>query len=220
MDPTDKQNADKVQTEFYFPTPIYVTEKPEYLVDVTVVSEENLKTVREKNKLNDVHPLYMSNSYFHDERITNFVDYIGNTAWGILHDQGYEMEDKEVYFTEMWTQEHYKTSSMEQHTHGYGAQIVGFYFLEVPSNPPVAYFHDPRMSKLMIDLPEKNPENVNISSKAITFVPKVGMLIFTNAWLAHSFSRNSSDKPFKFVHFNLNVRMTHNHIHEPEVEIV
>jgi hypothetical protein len=31
------------------------------------------------------------------------------------------------------------------------------------------------------------------------------MMIFTNSWLAHSFTRHSAELPIKFVHFNLTV---------------
>jgi hypothetical protein len=30
-------------------------------------------------------------------------------------------------------------------------------------------------------------------------------MIFANAWLPHGFTRHGSDKPIKFVHFNINV---------------
>jgi hypothetical protein len=33
------------------------------------------------------------------------------------------------------------------------------------------------------------------------------MLILTNAWLPHSFTRNNSDKPMRFVHMNLSVAL-------------
>ena len=106
----------------------------------------------------------------------------------------------------MWTQEHYKHSSMEQHVHGYGAQIVGFYFLEVPEGSSRVIFHDPRAGKVQNDLPERDPNNASIASRMINFEPKPGLLMLTNSWLAHSFTRHASDKPIKFVHFNLNVQ--------------
>jgi len=33
------------------------------------------------------------------------------------------------------------------------------------------------------------------------------MLMFANSWLAHSFTRNASDKPMRFIHFNLSVQL-------------
>jgi len=39
----------------------------------------------------------------------------------------------------------------------------------------------------------------------VSFKPENGMLLFSNSWLPHSFTRNGSDKPFKFLHFNLGI---------------
>jgi hypothetical protein len=147
----------------------------------------------------------MSGSYFEDPRIEDFVSFVGGTAWNILNEQGYTMQDNATIFTEMWTQEHHKHSLMEQHVHGYGAQIVGFYFLEVPDDTTRVMFYDPRAGKVQIDLPEQDSTLATLASKVINFTPKPGLLLFTNAWLAHAFTRHANDKPVKFVHFNLNV---------------
>ena len=53
-------------------------------------------------------------------------------AWDMLDRQGFEMSSVVARVGEMWMQEHHTGSSMEQHVHGFGVQIVGFYFLEVP----------------------------------------------------------------------------------------
>jgi len=187
----------------HFPCPIYIIERPDFLDVVKQVSEEKLKEQREKQELNEIYPVIMSSNYFDDPRLADFVGFIGGTAWNILNDQGYAMQNFVTSFTEMWTQEHHKHSSMEQHVHGFGSQIVGFYFLETPENCSRVVFHDPRSAKVQIDLPEQNPSMATPASKMINFEPKPGMMIFANSWLAHSFTRHASDKPIKFVHFNL-----------------
>jgi uncharacterized protein (TIGR02466 family) len=191
----------------HFPCPIYLIERPDFLAQVSEVSEESLAQQRKERQLDEIYPVMMSGNYFADPRLGKFTEFVGGTAWNILAEQGYFMQDKVVAFTEMWTQEHHKHSAMEQHTHGYGAQIVGFYFLEVPDNSSRVVFHDPRMGKTLIDLPETDPGQATIASKMVNFEPKPGLMIFTNAWLAHSFIRHASDKPIKFVHFNLAVMM-------------
>lgn len=98
-------------------------------------------------------------------------------------------------------------SGMEQHVHMFGAQIVGFYFLEAPENSSRVVFHDPRPGKVQINLPEQDQSMATVASHMINFQPKPGLLIFSNAWLPHSFTRHASDKPLKFVHFNLTVQM-------------
>ena len=45
-----------------------------------------------------------------------------------------------------------------------------------------------------------------VASQMINFEPKPGLMIFSNAWLPHSFTRHTADKPIKFVHFNLTIQ--------------
>jgi len=195
----------QLQVAHYFPCPIYVIERPEFLEEVSKVSEENLEIQRKERDLNEIYPVYMTDNYFGDPRMAGFTEFVGTTAWNILNEQGYAMQDKAVSFIEMWTQEHHKHSAMDAHVHGYGSQIVGFYFLETPENCSNVVFHDPRAAKVQIDLPEQDMSMATPASKMINFTPKPGMMIFSNSWLSHSFTRHAADKPIKFVHFNLTV---------------
>jgi hypothetical protein len=200
----------QVQTAVYFPSTIYVIERPDFLETVNRVSEENLEISRAKHALDDIYPVTMTESFFADPRMKDFSEFVGATAWNILNEQGYNMQNFNTTFTEMWTQEHHKHSAMDQHIHGYGSQIVGFYFLETPENCSRVVFHDPRAAKTPIDLPEQNVSVATYASKMVNFQPKPGMLIFANAWLAHSFTRHAADTPIKFVHFNLGVQYSEN----------
>ena len=189
----------------HFSCPIYLIERPDFLEDVKLVSEENLALQRKEKPLNEMYPVCMSGSYYADPRMAKFSEFVGATAWNILSEQGYAMADKAVQFTEMWTQEHHKHSAMDVHVHGFGSQIVGFYFLETPENCSNAVFHDPRAGKVQIDLPEQDMSAATVASKMINFTPKPGLMVFANSWLAHSFTRHAADTPIKFVHFNLTV---------------
>ncbi len=130
------------------------------------------------------------------------------------------MQNMTVQFTEMWTQKHYKHSLMEQHTHRFGSQLVGFYFLEVPTPSPRALFYDPRQGAVQGSLPEADPARLSFASSVINYEPKPGLLMFTNSWLAHSFTKNTSKKPFSFVHFNLVAMPNFQPVKESEVEVV
>jgi uncharacterized protein (TIGR02466 family) len=195
----------QLQVAFHFSCPIYIIERPDFLEVVNQVSEEALAKPKKEEKLNEIYPVYMTDNYFGDTRLNPFTEFIGYTAWNILNEQGYAMQDKAVSFTEMWTQEHYKHSLMDQHVHGFGSQIVGFYFLKTPEDCSRVVFHDPRAGKVQNDLPEQNINTATSASKMINFVPKPGMMIFANSWLAHSFTRHAAELPIKFVHFNLTV---------------
>jgi uncharacterized protein (TIGR02466 family) len=200
----------QLQVAYNFPCPIYIIERPDFLDAVNVVSEETLEVAKKAQPLNEIYPVVMSSNFFADPRMAGFSEFIGATAWNILNEQGYAMQDKAVSFTEMWTQEHHKHSAMDAHVHGYGSQIVGFYFLETPEDCSKVVFHDPRAAKVQIDLPEQDMSMATPASKMINFTPKPGMMIFANSWLMHSFTRHASDLPIKFVHFNLTV------IHQPQ----
>lgn len=195
----------QLQVAYHFPCPIYLIERPDFLEVVNTVSEECLEKVRKAQEVDEIYPVHMTDSYFADPRLIKFAEFVGATAWNILNEQGYAMQDKAVSFTEMWTQEHHKHSAMDAHVHGFGSQIVGFYFLETPENCSRVVFHDPRAAKVQIDLPEQDVNMAMPASKMINFVPKPGMMIFANSWLAHSFTRHAAEQPIKFVHFNLTV---------------
>jgi uncharacterized protein (TIGR02466 family) len=195
----------QLQVAHHFPCPVYLIERPDFLKSVSAISEEALEVQRKDRDLNEIYPVYMTNNYFGDLRVAKFTEFVGATAWNILNEQGYAMQDKAVQFTEMWTQEHHKHSAMDAHVHGFGSQIVGFYFLETPEDCSHVVFHDPRAAKVQIDLPEQDVNMATPASKAINFTPKPGMMIFANSWLAHSFTRHAAESPIKFVHFNLTV---------------
>jgi uncharacterized protein (TIGR02466 family) len=209
-----------LEVAYHFPCPIYIIERPDFLDTVKSVSDEQLEVARKERGLDEIYPVVMTGNYYADARVTDFANFVGATAWNILQEQGYAMEDKVVQFTEMWTQEHHKHSSMEQHVHGFGVQIVGFYFLETPEDSSRVVFHDPRSGKVQNDLPEQNMVNATPASRMVNFEAKEGRLIFSNSWLPHSFTRHASDKPVKFVHFNLTVTQAHPTCTMPAAEII
>lgn len=210
----------QLQVAYHFPCPIYIVERPDFLEAVNTVSEESLERQRGARDLDEIYPIYQSDNYYADPRMVGFTEFIGATAWNILAEQGYAMQNMAVQFTEMWTQEHHKHSAMEPHVHGYGSQIVGFYFLETPENCSRVVFHDPRSAKVQIDLPEQDVNMATPASKMINFTPKPGMLIFANSWLMHSFTRHAAEQPIKFVHFNLTVIPQQTCAMPPAAEIV
>ena len=192
----------------YFATPVYITQQPQFLDVVKAIAAGSLTQVHGDKKPDKIHPVRMSGNMLEDERIAPFAEFIANTAWNILASQGFAMDGFSTSFTELWCQEHYQTSSMEYHTHSGGNFLVGFYFLDVPDSAPPVVIHDPRPGRVMLRLPEADPSQATLSSTMINFKPQPGMVMFAPAWLAHSFGRNASKKPFRFVHFNLTVHQT------------
>ena len=201
-----------------FPTHVYCTEKLDFLNIVNIISDTNLNEIKKNKKIDDVYPFFMSQNFFSDPRLFEFCKFITDTSLDILDEQGYYTENIETKVTEMWTQEHHKTSGMDYHTHGYGTLFVGFYFLDVPENSSSVIFHDPRPGKVQINLFEKNTQTYSAASLGAVFEPKPGLMLFSNSWLPHSFSRHSSNIPMKFVHFSVSIE--HKSVVEMPVEIV
>jgi uncharacterized protein (TIGR02466 family) len=200
---TQPQVQTELQVAPHFPCPVYIIDRPDFLDAVNAVSEESLKAQHEQHAVNDIYPLMMSGNFVNDPRVREFAEFVASTAWNILDSQGYAMQHFHTLFESMWTQEHHKQSSMEQHVHGSGIQIVGFYFLEVPEGSSRVVFHDPRPGKVMSELPQKDVTQATPASQMINFEAAPGRLIFSNAWLPHSFTRHAGETPLKFVHFNL-----------------
>lgn len=192
----------------YFATPVYITQQPQFLEVVKAIAADSITQVHGDKKPDKIHPVRMSGNMLEDERIAPFAEFIANTAWNVLASQGFAMEGFSTSFTELWCQEHFQTSSMDYHAHAGGNFIVGFYFLDVPEGAPPVVIHDPRPGRVMLSLSEADPSQATLASTMINFKPQPGMMMFAPAWLAHSFGRNASKKPFRFVHFNLTVQQT------------
>jgi uncharacterized protein (TIGR02466 family) len=200
---------DKLEEAAYFASSVYVVSKPDFLEPVSRVSQRYLSE-RPTGQITT-----MSGNFSTDPEITDFAQYVSQSAWNILAAQGYQMNNLVTFFTEMWTQEHQQHSHMDTHVHGMGAQISAFFFLEVPPGSFKMVIHDPRPAKVIISMPAASDEKVTPASTQVIFTPQPGHLIFTNAWLPHSFTRNTSELPVKFVHMNLSVSLQ-----EPSVEVV
>lgn len=189
----------------FFPSPVYIVDAPEFLPAVTVVVNEYLKDI--KTAKTDFDPLYpvQTDGFFHEPVLAEFTQYIAQTAWNILRDQGFDMETKGTYFREMWAQEHNQYQGHDEHIHTHGDQISGFYFINVPEGASAVAIHDPRAGKLQINLEETNKAVVTDASPSALFIPKPGQMFFINSWLPHSVTRNPTVNPTCLVHFNLTV---------------
>jgi len=199
-----QNQEDIIQTHYYFASAVYQAYKPEFLDSLNKLCDEYLETTKkQQGELNEIYPVYMTDNFATDARIADFANYILGAAWTALESQGYAMNDFTTYFSEVWCQEHYKHSAMEQHVHGFGAQIVGFYFLDCPEKSPSVVFHDPKTAKIQLNLPETDITQATMASNMINYTPKPGLFLFTNAYVPHQFTRHADDKPVRFIHFNI-----------------
>lgn len=197
---------DQLTVMTYFPSAVYSIVRRDFLDVTRKVSTEFLKQAqKDRPKLDPIYPVYQTDNLFTDARMRPFMDYVGATVWNVLESQGYDMSNLDVTFYEMWCQEHHRHSAMDEHVHNRGAQIVGFYFLDVPQDSSKIIVHDPRPAKKQINLPEKDMTQVTYASDMINFAPEPGMLFMANSWLPHSFGRHAGTKPVRFIHFTAGV---------------
>lgn len=186
----------------YFSTPVYRIELPGFVDEVLPIFDEYAANV---SKCQEKHLAKMTANMAGDERILPFTTYIIESAWNILASQGYKMNDKVTVFHSLWGQEYSKMGSMDEHVHNDGVQLVGFYFLECPQDCPKIVIYDPRVGKVQLSIAEADRSKFTEASQRVVFTPQPGVLYITNAWLAHSFTKNWSEEPFKFIHFNVSV---------------
>ena len=91
----------------YFASPVYSIKKLEFLETVRTVSNDALRIQRKQTKIDEIYPVVQADVANY-EQLTPFHDYVVNTAWNLLRDQGYNMENRSTYFAGSWVQEHHK----------------------------------------------------------------------------------------------------------------
>jgi len=196
-----------VSIEPLFSSGIYRCAAPEFLPEIKLVFKDAIAEIKKHFPLitKSVYPVLQSANIYDDPRIAKFTEFIGQTAWGILNNQGYNMDAYHMFFNDMWCQEHHKYSGHDTHTHPNSA-ITGFYIIEVPENSCRIVFKDPRSAKYHSNLMERDISQASMASNEINYGPAAGDCFFTNSWLPHSFTRNGNMKPFKMIHFDLGVK--------------
>jgi hypothetical protein len=195
----------------YFPSAVYMIEKPEFLADAKSVTEKYLKEIKKTNpQPHPIYPIYQTGNLFQEPKMQDLAKFILESGWNLLSEQGHAMNGLTTYFMEMWCQEYHKTGNQEEHVHGFGSQLIGFYFIDCPKDSSRIVIHDPRPSRKQINLGETNVNNATFASTMINFQPKPGQLFFTNSWLPHGFTRHAAKQPMRFIHFNIGVMVNNN----------
>ena len=196
--------SDNFETWTYFSSPVYIIKKPEFLESARKISYELLDSKRKEQPANEIYPLYNTDNFYSHKDVSNLSQYIMDTSWNILDEQGYDMSNHRTFMDNFWCQEHLKNSGHDRHIHG--SMISGFYFLDCPEGSCKLVIHEPRSAKDYMFLPEKNINEITHASKMIYFTPNPGTIIFTNSWLPHSFTKNESNDPFRMIHFGITAK--------------
>jgi len=206
-----------------FDTIVYQAELPEYLEDknfMDVCNEHTDKaisdakeTIDNRHKKLNAHIKDHGMSYhsaadlYKDERLANFELLIRNTSKNILEDQGFELTNYFLDYTEMWIQKFAFEGGGHQDTHvHWDNHISGFYFVECSDKTSKPIFHDPRQGRMMLNLPIKDHSKLCPAIERQIFSVKPGTLLLFNSWLPHQFSVDNGIDPFRFIHFNLQAK--------------
>ena len=190
----------------YFSTPVYIDKLEEYHSDAERITNKHLDSVKETLTLDTIYPNWQTNNFIDDEHLVNLRTEIIKRCSFILDDQGYDISNYELFFTEFWAQEHLTGSGHERHVHGDNV-LTGFYFIKCPANGCRLVIYEPRPAKeFSTYLPEKNNSVASHASQIINFTPEIGQLTIFNAFIPHSFTRNESEDSSIFIHFNVGAR--------------
>jgi len=212
-----------LKTISLFDTLIYQAEIPKYLDDkdfMSVCNEHTDKAIKntqqkieERQKkynavIKDHGMSYHSESkLYEDDRFHNFELLIRNTAYNILTDQGFDLSNHTLDYTEMWIQKFAFEGGGHQDTHvHWDNHISGFYFIECSGRTSKPIFHDPRPARMMLNLPIKDHSKLCPAMERQIIKVKRGTLLMFNSWLPHQFSVDDGIDPFRFIHFNIQAR--------------
>ena len=214
-------NKDIMKTDWYFSTPVYSIEKPEWLAPAIKATDKFIDEAykREKPKLKERKKFLGNKDYlkvkdhgmsYHstplngDPGLKELESYIGATSWNLLDEWGYDMSQYTMFFTEFWVQEFAKAGGGHHSTHvHWDNHISGFYFLKCSDKTSFPVMHDPRAGGMMTKLPQKDGSKISTMSDSIHYRPKPGTLIFFPAYVPHEFAVDDGVDDFRFIHFNL-----------------
>lgn len=189
----------------HFVSVMYTIDKPEFLQDVKEAADNALALAEQERPINATYPMVMSGSLSGLPKTAALEQFIAQAGWTVLDNQGYDMALFNTVVSEFWAQKHLHFSGMEQHVHPYGVLLSGFYFLECPDGGSMVELHDPRPGKVQASLPIKDTSIIREANNSVYVKPSPGLLLISNSWLPHSFTRNTSTEPVKFIHFNISV---------------
>ena len=216
-----KTSKDIMNTNWYFPTPVYDIEKPEWVDGAVKATDKYIKEsyARDKPKLKerkkwlgnkdylkvkDHGHSYHSSPLNGDPGLKELENYVGATGYNLLSEWGYDMSQYTLFFTEFWVQEFSKNAGGHHSTHvHWDNHISGFYFLKCSEKTSYPVMHDPRAGAMMTKLPQKDSTQLGPMSDLIHYRPKPGTLIFFPSYVPHEFSVDAGVNDFRFIHFNL-----------------
>ena len=209
--------TEKLNLSTYFSSPIYTINIPEwidplnkvsdpYILNAKKMSKDFIKTRDEQleKKLGDFGIVHHSVSLLPDLNFREFKKYTLDRSKEILDSMGYNLKSYRLKFTELWVQEFPLKGggSHQGHIH-YNTHLSGFYFLKCSDKTSYPVFQDPRVAKLMSQLPLKTESEMSLGTSLVHLIPQPGTFVIFPSFLEHEFKLDAGIEPFRFIHFNV-----------------
>ena len=193
----------------YFKTPIWIEDKPEFVKSLDKASNEYIKEAKKREKdyikkHGDFGRSYHSTSMIADNNFRDFRDYIGQKSWEFLDWCGFDMQQYQTMFSELWVQEFAKKGGGHHSAHVHWNQHVsGFYFLKCSDKTSYPIFHEPRTGARATKLKMKPGNGIFHGTELVHFKPKPGTLIIFPGYMEHEYAVDHGVEPFRFIHWNI-----------------
>jgi len=193
----------------YFKTPIWIEDKPEFVKSLNKASNQYIKDAKKREKEfikkhGDFGRSYHSTPLTMDNNFLDFRNYVGQKSWEFLDWQGFDMQQYQTMFSELWVQEFAKNGGGHHSAHIHWNQHVsGFYFLKCSDKTSYPIFHEPRTGARATKLKMKPGNGVFHGTELVHFKPKPGTLIIFPGYLEHEYAVDFGVEPFRFIHWNI-----------------
>jgi uncharacterized protein (TIGR02466 family) len=198
-----------MQITEYFKTPIWIEDKPEFVKSLNKASNQYIKDAKKREKEfikkhGDFGRSYHSTPLTMDNNFLDFRNYIGQKSWEFLDWQGFDMQQYQTMFSELWVQEFAKNGGGHHSAHIHWNQHVsGFYFLKCSDKTSYPIFHEPRTGARSTKLKMKPGNGIFHGTELVHFKPKPGTLIIFPGYLEHEYAVDFGVEPFRFIHWNI-----------------
>ena len=198
-----------MQITEYFKTPIWIEDKPEFVKSLNKASNQYIKDAKKREKEfikkhGDFGRSYHSTPLTMDNNFLDFRNYIGQKSWEFLDWCGFDMQQYQTMFSELWVQEFAKNGGGHHSAHIHWNQHVsGFYFLKCSDKTSYPIFHEPRTGARATKLKMKPGNGVFHGTELVHFKPKPGTLIIFPGYLEHEYAVDFGVEPFRFIHWNI-----------------
>ena len=198
-----------MQIAEYFKTPIWIEDKPEFVKSLNKASNQYIKDAKKREKEfikkhGDFGRSYHSTPLTMDNNFLDFRNYIGQKSWEFLDWCGFDMQQYQTMFSELWVQEFAKNGGGHHSAHIHWNQHVsGFYFLKCSDKTSYPIFHEPRTGARATKLKMKQGNGIFHGTELVHFKPKPGTLIIFPGYLEHEYAVDFGVEPFRFIHWNI-----------------